>query len=71
MTKIDYSSLTIDKSALSVRHSFDDLDEDDKRFWLSKTPQERLQHIEHLRRVNYGDRATARLQRVLEVTQRE
>jgi hypothetical protein len=42
---------------------------DEKDYWLSRTPSERLQHIEVLRRINYGHHATARLQRVLEVAQ--
>jgi hypothetical protein len=38
-------------------------------YWLSRTPQERLQALECLRRLYYGyDPATARVQRVLDVT---
>jgi hypothetical protein len=43
---------------------------DDKEFWLSKTPQERLEAVEIMRRIFYGDEAIKRLQRVLEITQR-
>ena len=32
---------------------------------------ERLKQVEILRRINYGTRATARLQRVLEITELE
>ena len=60
----------LDRTKLSVGS----LDEpgDEKEFWLSKTPAERLRALEYLRQVAYGyDPATTRLQRVLEVTQRE
>jgi hypothetical protein len=60
-------SLKIDKTAFSVASSFDDSEE--RTYWLSRTPHERLQHIEVLRRINYGHKATARLQRVLEVAE--
>ena len=44
---------------------------DDKDFWLSKTPSERLQFVEILRQLNYGQyQSTARLQRILTVTER-
>jgi hypothetical protein len=68
MTTIDFPSSKMDKSAFSVKRTFDE--SDDKAYWLSRTPYERLYYMETLRRINYGDKATARLQRVLEVTQR-
>ena len=44
---------------------------DDKDFWLSKTPSERLQFVEILRQLNYSQyQSTARLQRILTVTER-
>ena len=43
---------------------------DEKAYWLLRTPHERLQHIEILRQINHGNRAAARLQRILEVAQR-
>ena len=43
----------------------------DKAYWLSRTPHERLRYVEMLRRINYGYRATSRLQRVLEFAERE
>jgi len=42
----------------------------DRDYWLSRSIDERLAHIEYLRRMNYGDEATGRLQRVLEVVER-
>ncbi|MBI5303068.1 MAG: hypothetical protein HY868_13115 [Chloroflexi bacterium] len=60
---------TIDKRAWSVLSNFDD--SDDKRYWHSQTPQARLRYMEELRRMNYGNLATKRLSRVLEVAERE
>ena len=41
----------------------------DRAYWLSKTPEERFEALELLRQIVYGyDPATARLQRILEVT---
>jgi hypothetical protein len=60
----------LDRSAFSVGFLGDESDE--KEYWLSKTPQERLQAVELMRRMSYGlARATARLQRVLEISERE
>ena len=57
---------TIDKTAFSVASLTDPSDE--KEFWLSKTPAERLQALEFLRQIVYGyDPSSARLQRVLEI----
>jgi hypothetical protein len=44
---------------------------DEREYWHRQTPQQRLAHTERLRRINYGTRATERLQRVLEFAQRE
>jgi hypothetical protein len=61
--------LKVDRTAFvvtSLRES------DEKEYWLSKTPLERLQALELMRQIIYGyDPATARLQRVLEITQRQ
>jgi hypothetical protein len=43
---------------------------DEKEYWLSKTPEERLEAVELMRQIIYGDEAAKRLQRVFEVTQR-
>ena len=58
----------IDKSAFSIV----DLHEsgDEKKYWSSKSPQERVQAIEIMRKILYGeDATTARLQRILEITE--
>lgn len=62
-------SLKVDRTVFKV-DSLEDKS-DDKEYWLARTPQERLRQVELLRRINYGHKAAARLQRVLEVAQRE
>ena len=59
----------LDKKVISTGKLTDDSDE--KAYWLSRSPQERLQHIQTLRQMNHGPLATARLQRVLEVAPRK
>jgi hypothetical protein len=58
----------MDKTSFTVSSLFDESDE--KAYWLSRTPQERLQHLEILRQINYGYTTAERLQRVFEITQR-
>jgi hypothetical protein len=65
MTSNDSYSPQADKSPFSVRQSFDETDY--KTYWLSRTPDKRLHHMEFLRRINYGEKATARIQKVLEI----
>jgi hypothetical protein len=58
----------LDKSILSVSR-LDDVS-DEKEYWLSKTPIERLKALEINRRMVYGyDRTASRLQRFLEVAE--
>jgi len=56
------------RSAVSIGKVSDEPDE--RHYWWSRTPLQRLEAVEYLRRMNYGDDATAGLQRVLEITQR-
>ncbi len=58
----------IDKKYLSTVTLFEE--PDDKLYWLSKGPIERLKKMEELRRINYGNSATSRLQREFEYTKR-
>jgi len=62
------ADIKINKKAISVV-SLSDAG-DDKAYWSLKTPVERLKQIEILRWINYGDAASGRLQRVLEVAER-
>jgi hypothetical protein len=59
------SELRVDRTQLSLVPLGDDSDV--IRYWHSRTPEERLQHAEMLRRINYGAAATERIKRVLEV----
>lgn len=60
----------IDRTAFSVVSSFEEADKQDKEYWLSRTPLERLQHMELLRRINYGDAATAPIRKIIEIAER-
>jgi hypothetical protein len=56
----------LDRDAFRVDALGDESDE--KAYWHSRTPLERLQALELLRQIHYGyDPATSRLQRVFEV----
>jgi hypothetical protein len=68
MDKIQFPKL--DRTAFSVVSSFEEADRQDREYWRSRTPYERLQHMELLRRINYGSVTTTRLQRVLEIAER-
>ena len=58
----------MDKSAFSVTSLSEESDE--KAYWQTKTPHERLKAVELMRQINYGyDPATTRIQRVLKVAQ--
>jgi len=59
----------VQRTAFSAGSAFGKSDE--KSYWLSKTPAERLQAVELMRQIIYGyDPSTTRLQRVLEIAQR-
>jgi len=60
----------LDKSAFSLASLTDESDE--KQYWLTKNPYERLRALELMRQIIYGyDPSTERLQRFLEVAERE
>ena len=60
----------IDRTQFSVARLGDR--DDSLEYWLSRSMVERLEALERLRRISWGeDAATARLQRVFEVAQRE
>ena len=59
---------SLNKKIVSVT-SLDDIEEE-KRYWFSKSPLERIEAIEINRRMVYGqDRATSRLQRFFETSE--
>jgi hypothetical protein len=58
----------IDRTKLEFRTP-DEAAADDVRYWLSKTPDERIEALEYLRRWAYGnDQIDAGVQRVLELS---
>lgn len=58
----------VDRSAFSIASLSDESDE--KFYWLSKTPYERLQAIEQSRQIIYGYKpSTTRFQRFFEITE--
>jgi hypothetical protein len=63
-------SLVVNRSAMVVQSLHDE--PDDRRWWWARSVAERLAAIEIMRRTVYGRAATdGRLQRVLEIAQRE
>jgi|GEM_PF-607613 hypothetical protein len=62
------NSIRMDKTAFSTA-SLDD-EPDEKQYWLSKTPVERIYCVEMMRQMLYGyDPLTARLQRFFETAE--
>gem|GEM_PF-252897 len=62
-------SVKVNKEAFVVKSLFEESDE--KSYWLSRTPYERLIAVEFMRQIIYGyDPSTTRLQRVFKITQR-
>ena len=60
----------MDKTVFSIASLHDESDE--KAYWLSRSPQERLEAIEILRQIAYGyDPATSRLSRFFEIAERQ
>jgi hypothetical protein len=60
----------VDRSVVTVQSLHDE--PDDRRWWWARPAAERLAAIEIMRRIVYGRAATdGRLQRVLEIAQRE
>jgi hypothetical protein len=58
----------VDRSVVTVGSALGESDE--KAFWLSKTPLDRLEAVELLRQIAYGyDPTTTRLQRLLETAE--
>jgi hypothetical protein len=62
-------SMKLNKKAISTGRLTDASDE--KAYWLSKSPNERIMAIETMRRIIYGYNPSSEgFQRVLEITQR-
>ena len=59
----------IDRTSFTVT-TFDDADGDDIAYWMGKSPTERIEALEYLRRWAYGEaEVDARLQRIFTVAE--
>lgn len=63
----DIPQLKLDKTKIKIGGRIENSVADEIAYWQKTTVQKRLQHIERLRRINYGIRATERLQRVIQI----
>jgi hypothetical protein len=61
---------SIDKSSFSIV-SLLEAGKDETKYWSAVSPEERLGYMEELRRMNYGNAASSRLQRFFEVVERK
>jgi hypothetical protein len=59
----DIRQLKLDKTKLKIGGRIEDSAADEIEYWRNASVRERLQHMERLRRLNYGARATERLQK--------
>lgn len=61
--------IQINKKEIRVFSSFEESDAEDRKYWHSKSPDERLSALELMRQSAYGyeNPTTQRLQRVLEI----
>ena len=59
--------LKIDRTRIKVIEDFDESEE--LEFWRSTSYEERLEHLERLRWMAYGDKIRGRISRVIEVVE--
>ena len=67
----DIPQLKLDKTKIKIGSKIENSVADEIEYWQNTTVKERLQHIERLRRLNYGTRAPGRLQRVIQIVKCE
>jgi hypothetical protein len=68
----DIVSMKLDRSRFAVFDSYEDLDRDEREYWMSCTPEERLTALEMLRRSTFGyDENERGLQGFFEVVERQ
>ena len=65
----DIDAMKVDRTAFKVFSSFEEAEADERAYWHSRTPEERLEALELMRQSAYGyrDSSAPRLQRVLEI----
>jgi hypothetical protein len=71
MSMKEIPEIRLDRTKIRVVSSIERSMADEADYWRHTTIKERLQHIERLRRLNYGDRATERLQRTIRISECE
>ena len=62
----------LDRSVVRVFSSFEEADRHDRGFWLSRTPVERMQALEHIRQLAWGysnDKPRPQFSRVVAVAE--
>lgn len=67
----DIPQLKLDKTKIKIGSRIEDSVADEIQYRQNITVKERLQHIERLRRLNYGTGAVGRLQRVIQIVKCE
>lgn len=50
----DIISMKLDRSKFTVFDNFEELDRNEREYWMSCTPEERLTALEMLRRTTFG-----------------
>src|SRR5437867_1407574 len=58
-----------DKTAVRAFDSFEAADAADRKFWLSRTPEERLQALEHMRQLarGYDDHSRPKFEKIIRI----
>lgn len=70
---MNVNDVKIDKKSVQIFSNFADSEGEDRKYWISKTPAERLEALELMRQSAYGyeNAATRRLQNILEIVKGE
>jgi hypothetical protein len=63
----DIPEIRFDKTKIKVGSASDNSDEIE--YWRNTSTKDRLQHLERLRRIVYGDKIRGRISRVVEVVE--
>ena len=71
LTKFERSLTEFDRTAVRTFKSFAEADEADRKYWLARSPKERMQALEHIRQMawGYSDKSQPAFQRTVKVTE--
>ena len=69
MTKFERSLTEFDRTVFRTFKSFAEADSADRKYWRSRSPQERMQALEHIRQMawGYSDESQPAIQRTIKV----